>query len=85
MESTVVEISIPPPSFKHVSLSLSRSLLSKTPKQVFFNPINILNSFTTLYLLFYNLLFSFNVNIFIYRFDHMFLGKLCIFIHFMRY
>ena len=37
--STVVDISIPPPSFKPVSLSLSRSPLSKTPKQVFFNPI----------------------------------------------
>ena len=39
--STVVDISIPPPSFKPVSLYLSRSPLSKTPKQVFFNPINI--------------------------------------------
>ena len=40
MESTVVDISIPPPSFKPVSLSLSRiSFYSKTPKQVFFNPI----------------------------------------------
>ena len=39
--STVVDISIPPPSFKPVSLSLPRSPLSKTPKQVFFNPINI--------------------------------------------
>ena len=37
MESTVVDISIPPPSFKPVSLSLSRiSFYSKTPKQVFF-------------------------------------------------
>ena len=45
--STVVDISIPPPSFKSVSLSLSRSSLSKTPKQVlFFNPIKyILNIF----------------------------------------
>ena len=34
--STVVDISIPPPSFKPISLSLSRSSLSKTPKQVFF-------------------------------------------------
>ena len=33
-------------SFKPVSLSLSRSSLSKTPKQVFFNPINIFDSFT---------------------------------------
>ena len=40
--STVVDISITPPSFKHVLLSLSHSPLSKTPKQVFFNPINIL-------------------------------------------
>ena len=37
MESTVVDISIPPPSFKPVSLSLSRiSFYSKTPKQVIF-------------------------------------------------
>ena len=37
MESTVVKISIIPPSFKPVSLSLSRiSFYSKTPKQVFF-------------------------------------------------
>ena len=34
--STVVDIFIPPPSFKPVSLSLSRSRYSKTPKQVFF-------------------------------------------------
>ena len=46
MESTVVDISISPPSFKHVSLSSPRSPLSKTPKQVFFNPINIFDSFT---------------------------------------
>ena len=37
--STVVDISIPLPSFKLVPFSLSRSPLSKTPKQVFFNPI----------------------------------------------
>ena len=38
--STVIDISIPPPSFQPVSLSLSRiSFYSKTPKQVFFNPI----------------------------------------------
>ena len=43
--STVVKICIPPPSFKPVSLSLSRSPLSKTPKQVFFNPINIFDIF----------------------------------------
>ena len=47
--STVVDISIPPPSFKPVSLSLPRSPLSKTPKQVFFNPINIFDIFYTLY------------------------------------
>ena len=34
--STVIDISIPLPPFKPVELSLSRSLLSKTPKQVFF-------------------------------------------------
>ena len=44
--STVDDISIPLPSFKPVSLSLSRSSRSKTPKQVFFNPINIFDSFT---------------------------------------
>ena len=44
--NTVVDISIPPPSYKPVSLSLSRSFLSKIPKQVFFNPINISNTFT---------------------------------------
>jgi len=36
MESTVVDISIPLPSSKPISLSLPRSPLSKTPKQVFF-------------------------------------------------
>ena len=44
--STVVKIFIPTPSFKPVSLSLSHSSVSKIPKQVFFNPINILTSFT---------------------------------------
>ena len=44
--STVVSISISPPSFKPLSLYLSCSPLSKTPKQVFFNPINIFDSFT---------------------------------------
>ena len=59
MESTVVDISILPPSFKPVSLFLSRIYyILKTPKQVFFNPIKyILTSFTTLYLLFYNYTF----------------------------
>ena len=62
--STVVDISITPPSFKPVSLSLSRSPLSKTPKQVFFfNVINIL-SLLPLCSTFINLLFSFNVTIF---------------------
>ena len=37
------------PSFTPVPLSFSRSPLSKTPKQVFFNPINIFDSFTTHY------------------------------------
>ena len=46
--STVVDISIPPPSFKPVSLSLLRSPLSKTPKHVIFNPINILTVFIIL-------------------------------------
>jgi hypothetical protein len=44
--STIVDISIHSPSFQPVSLSLPRSSLSKTPKQVFFNPINIFDSFT---------------------------------------
>ena len=44
--STVVDISKTPPSSKPISLSLSRSPLSKTPKQVFFNPINIFDFFT---------------------------------------
>ena len=43
--SIVADISISSPSFKHVSLFLSRSPLSKTPKQVVFNPINIFDSF----------------------------------------
>ena len=43
--STVVDISIHPPSFKPVSLLSPRSPLSKTPKQVFFNPINIFDIF----------------------------------------
>ena len=34
------------PSFKPLSLYLSRSPLSKTSKQVFFNPINIFVTFT---------------------------------------
>jgi len=46
--SNVVDISIPPPSFKPVALFLSRSPVSKTPKQVFFNPINIFDIFTVL-------------------------------------
>ena len=36
-------------------------LYSKTPKQVFFNPINIFDIFYTLYLLFYNLLYNYNI------------------------
>ena len=47
--STVVDISIHPPFFKLVSVSFSRSPLSKSPKQVFFNPIYIFDSFTTLF------------------------------------
>ena len=46
--STVVDILIPPPCFKPVSLYLSRSPLSKTPKQVFFNPyFHPINIFVT--------------------------------------
>ena len=62
MESTVVDISITPFSFKPVSLSLSRiSSILKTPKtSLFFNPINIyLNIFLphTLFTVFYNYTF----------------------------
>ena len=46
--STVVLISITSPSFKSISLPFLRSPLSKTPKQVFFNPINIFDIFYTL-------------------------------------
>ena len=49
MESTVVDISIPPPSFKPVSLSSPRSPLSKnTQTSLFFNVINIWSTFTAL-------------------------------------
>jgi len=68
MESTVVDISITPPSFKPVSLYLSRSSPFKTPKQVFFNPMHILDTFTTLFLLYIIInfyFFHFNVNFFI--------------------
>ena len=61
--STVVDISIPPPSFKPIALPLSRSPLSKTPKQVFINPINIFEHLLhNSVLLFSILLFSFNVD-----------------------
>ena len=56
--STVVDISMTPPSFKPVSLTLSRSPLSKTHKEVFFNPINIFDTFTTLFY-YYQSTFSF--------------------------
>ena len=41
MEALQIDISITPPSFKPVALSLSRSPLSKTPKQVFFLTLSI--------------------------------------------
>ena len=48
MESTVVDISILPPSFKPVSLSLSRiSFILKHPNKSFFNPINIFSNILT--------------------------------------
>ena len=47
--STVVDILISPPYFKPVSLFLSRSPLSKTPKQVFFDVIMILTLLHTVY------------------------------------
>ena len=63
MESTVVDISMTPPSFKPDSLFLSRSHLSKTPKQVFFDVVNIFDIFYhTLFTVFVIILFSFNVN-----------------------
>ena len=49
--STVVDVSMTLPSFNPVSVSLSRFSQSKTPKQVFFNPMNIFDTFTTLFLL----------------------------------
>ena len=52
-------ISIPPSSFKPVSLALPRSPLSNTPKQVFFNPINIFDSFTHSVLLLLSIYFIF--------------------------
>ena len=58
--STVVDISIKPPSFKLVSLSSPRSPPFKTLKQVFFNPIHILTllpHFSLIIII--NLLFSF--------------------------
>ena len=47
--STLVDIFKTLPSFKPILLFLSRSPLSKTPKQVFFNPIHIFVTFTTLF------------------------------------
>ena len=64
--STVVKIFIPPPSFKPVSLSLSRSPLFKTPKQVFFNPIHIWTLLPHFFSYYYYkfTFFHFNVNFF---------------------
>ena len=62
--STVVDISIPPPSFKLVSLSSPRSPLSKTPKQVIFLTLSTFCHFydtITLLSILLFLLFSFNV------------------------
>ena len=50
---------------------MTRSPLSKTPKQVFFNPINIFDILLHTLLLFYNLLFSFNVK---FRYSGLILG-----------
>ena len=61
--STVVDISIYPPSFKFVPLLSPRSPLSKTPKQVFFNPIKYILTLLHTLLLFFNILFSLNVKI----------------------
>ena len=51
-------------------MSSIESHLSNKPKQVFFNPINIFDTFTHSITLLYifNILFSFNVNFLIYRF-----------------
>ena len=59
--STVVDISIPPPSFKPIALFFSRSPLSKTSKQVFFNPINIFEHLLHTLFYYYQSTFSFNV------------------------
>ena len=46
MESTVVDISIPPPSFKPVALSLSRIFfILKHPNKSFFNVLTNINIF----------------------------------------
>ena len=49
-------------------MSSIESHLSNKPKQVFFNPINIFDTFThSINTTFLNKLFSFNVNFLIYR------------------
>ena len=54
---------LPPSNLLHCIFHVSP--LSKTPKQVFFNPINIFDSFYhTLYYCFIIILFSFNVIVF---------------------
>ena len=64
--STVVDIFIPPPSFKPVSLPLSRSpLYLKHPNKSFFNAINIFEHLLhTLCYCFIIYFFRFNVNFF---------------------
>ena len=69
--STVVDISIPPPSFKPVSLSLSRiSSILKHPNMSFFNPYKYIFDifYHTVFTVFYNYtFFRFNVKNNFYR------------------
>ena len=46
-------------------MSSIESHLSNKPKQVFFNPIHIFDTFTHSITVFFNILFSLNVNIYI--------------------
>ena len=72
--STVVDISIPLPSFKPVSLFLARSPLSKIPKQVFFDPINIFDIFYTLY--YYFIIYFFRLTSTFYIFTGVMISKI---------
>ena len=73
--STVVNISIHPPSFKPVPLSLSRSSLCKTPKQVFFNPIHIWTLLPHFSLIIINKFYFFHFNVNFFNFYYSRNGK----------